>query len=272
MIPEFLLRSGQDPLSAALAWTLEAGADAFLEDTPQDWLRMPELPARSTPVPSAPEPKETGGTAAARLETLALARSAETLDDLKRVICEFSGLAITKTATNTVFSDGLPGASVMIVGEAPGADEDRMGRPFVGVSGQLLDRMFACIGLSRTETDPEKALYISNILNWRPPGNRTPVPAEIETCLPFIERHIALAAPKLLILAGGVSAKALLGREESVSRLRNVWHAYRPRTEGVSSGEPIPTLVTFHPAYLLRSPAQKRAAWGDLLRISERIG
>src|SRR5262249_7051997 len=131
---------------------------------------------------------------------------------------------IRKTATNTVFCDGNPASPVMLVGEAPGADEDRLGRPFVGVSGQLLDRILKCIDLDRAQEDPARAIYISNILNWRPPGNRTPSPAEIEVSLPFIERHIMLAKPKLIILCGGVSAKALLGREEGISRLRKTWH------------------------------------------------
>ena len=160
----------------------------------------------------------------------------------------------------------------MLVGEAPGADEDRQGKPFVGASGQLLDRILACIGLDRTQEDPLSSVYISNILNWRPPGNRTPNPAEIAVSLPFIERHIQLVKPKILILCGGVSAKALLGRDESISRLRKGWHDYRPQTAQLQNADaqPIPAIATYHPAYLLRTPAQKRAVWADMLSVQEK--
>jgi DNA polymerase len=159
----------------------------------------------------------------------------------------------------------------MIVGEAPGADEDRLGRPFVGVSGQLLDRILACIGLDRAEGDSLKSVYISNILNWRPPGNRTPTESEIAVSLPFIERHIQLIQPRLLILAGGVSAKALLGSADSISRLRGRFQSYLPQTPELRpNSTPIPTLATYHPSYLLRTPGQKKLVWADMLMILEK--
>lgn len=159
----------------------------------------------------------------------------------------------------------------MLVGEAPGADEDRLGKPFVGASGQLLDRIMKYIDLDRGESDPQKAIYISNILNWRPPGNRTPNPAEIEVSLPFIEKHIALIKPKILILCGGVAAKALLGRTEGISRLRKTWHDYKPQTKGLNVDDPaIPAIATYHPAYLLRTPVQKKAVWADMLSIDQK--
>jgi DNA polymerase len=160
----------------------------------------------------------------------------------------------------------------MIVGEAPGADEDRIGKPFVGVSGQLLDRILACIGLARTAEDPADAVYISNILNWRPPGNRTPTDAEVDISRPFIERHIALVKPRLLVFAGGVSAKGLLNSTDSISKMRGKWHDYRPATPGIADdGAPIPALATYHPAYLLRTPSQKKAVWADMLTVQARL-
>ena len=149
----------------------------------------------------------------------------------------------------------------MVVGEAPGADEDRLGVPFVGVSGQLLDRAFAAIGLDRTK------IYISNILPWRPPGNRQPTPHETALCLPFIERHIELVSPEILILVGGTAAKTLLKTNEGIVKLRGKWHAYlSPELK-----KPIKTLATFHPAYLMRSPGQKRFVWLDLLSVKAMI-
>jgi DNA polymerase len=164
-----------------------------------------------------------------------------------------------------VFGDGNPNADVMFIGEAPGADEDREGRPFVGVSGQLLDRMIASIGLDRDSA------YITNILPWRPPGNRQPTPGEVAACLPFIQRHIQLVAPKVLVLVGGTSAKTLLGRKEGIMRLRGRWLAYQPEQRTGFESEPIPTLATFHPAFLLRTPGQKANAWRDLLMVKQKL-
>jgi DNA polymerase len=160
----------------------------------------------------------------------------------------------------------------MLVGEAPGADEDRLGKPFVGVSGQLLDKILASIGLSRTGETAEDSVYISNILNWRTPGNRTPAPGEVEVSLPLIERHIQLVNPDILILCGGVPAKALLGRAEGITRLRKAWHNYLPQTAELRAGaKEIAALATFHPSYLLRTPAHKREAWADMLMLKSRL-
>ncbi|NNG03942.1 MAG: uracil-DNA glycosylase, partial [Inquilinus sp.] len=187
---------------------------------------------------------------------------AKTLDELRAALTGFEGCALKRTATNLVFADGNPAAEVMLVGEAPGAEEDRQGLPFVGTSGRLLDRMLACIGLDRT------SVYITNILPWRPPGNRQPTAAEIAVCLPFAERHIALKHPRLLILAGGTAAKTILGTAEGITRMRGRWTDHT--IPGMSA--PVPTVAIYHPAYLLRQPAQKRDAWRDLLAIKRRLG
>lgn len=280
----------KDPYAAALQWHLDNGADEVLQDEPNDrtaaitqFLKSPAADLDSMPSTgrSAPEFLMTApaasvpdmmGTVAAKLEATRLAQSCHTLEDLQAAIASFDGLAIRKTAMNMVFSDGNPAAKVMLIGEAPGADEDRQGKPFVGVSGQLLDRILACIGLSRREEDPDKAVYISNILNWRPPGNRTPTQAEVDISLPFIERHIALVKPQAIILCGGVSAKGLLGNDSAISKLRGTFHDYRPITEGISqNAAAIPAVATYHPAYLLRTPAQKGLVWADMLMLRARL-
>jgi DNA polymerase len=162
---------------------------------------------------------------------------------------------------NLVFADGDPQARVMVIGEGPGAEEDRRGLPFVGVSGRLLDRMLAAIGLDRTSA------YITNVLFWRPPGNRTPTGTEIAACLPFVERHIELVDPEYLLLAGGISAKTLLGRSEGILKLRGRWAHY----QHAGMARPIPAMASLHPAYLLRQPAQKRLAWRDFLALREAL-
>lgn len=275
-------RVPKNPLITALEWHIEAGADEVLQDTPYDRmaaalkiLQSPE-PATATISHLPPAANQSAGdllgTAQARVEAAKIAKSCNTLDELRAAIAAFDGLAIKKTATNLVFADGNPKASVMLVGEAPGADEDRQGKPFVGQSGQLLDRILKWIGLDRTQEDPAHSLYISNILNWRPPGNRTPSPAEIDISLPFIERHIALVQPKVLILCGGVSAKGLLGSGESISKLRGKFHDYVPMTEGISENtSPIPAIATYHPAYLLRTPSQKKMVWADMLMLQQAL-
>ena len=191
----------------------------------------------------------------------ALAAAATTLDELRAAVERFDECALKRTATHTVFADGNPKAPLMFVGEAPGADEDLRGLPFVGKAGQLLDRMLAAIGLNR------ETAYITNILFWRPPGNRQPTSGEIAACLPFVERHIELVSPEFLVLLGGTAAKTLLARSEGIMRLRGRWFDYS--TPGLA--RPVPTLATFHPAYLLRSPGQKRQAWQDFLALKDRL-
>lgn len=268
---------------AALQWYLDHGVDEALMDEPVDRYAQTRQPVSNTTQKLEKErlasPQTTNdiahssllGASDAKAEAVKLALQANTLDDLRAAIAEFEGISLKKTATNLVFCDGNPKARVMLVGEAPGADEDRLGKPFVGVSGQLLDRILKCIDLDRTGEEPDKSIYISNILNWRPPGNRTPAPGEIEVSLPFIERHIQLIKPDILIFCGGVSAQSLLGRSDGISKLRKQWHAYLPQTKELhDQAEPIPALATFHPAYLLRTPAQKKAVWADMLEIQKK--
>jgi DNA polymerase len=195
---------------------------------------------------------------------IALARqraaTAATLDELRQYMAEFDGCNLKFTAKNLVFADGNPQADIMLVGEAPGRDEDLEGLPFVGRSGQLLDRMLAAIGLDR------QSVYIANVIPWRPPGNRTPTPQETEICRPFIERQIELANPKLLVTLGGPSAKTLLRVTEGVLRLRGNW-----KSHVTPSGLEIPAMPTLHPAYLLRNPAHKKLAWRDFLEIKAKL-
>lgn len=191
--------------------------------------------------------------------------SAQNIEALKAEIAAFDGCPLKQTAMNMVFSDGNPEARIMLIGEAPGEDEDRQGKPFVGVSGQLLDRMLESIGLSRTEN-----VYITNVLFWRPPGNRAPTDAELAACLPFVERHIALIKPDIIVLLGGVAAKTLLRTKDGITRLRGKWVDYAP-PPGSGSTHAIPCLPIYHPAYLLRQPAAKRQAWGDLLSLKEHV-
>jgi DNA polymerase len=173
---------------------------------------------------------------------------------------------LKKTAANTVFGTGNPEAKIMLIGEAPGADEDRQGEPFVGASGQLLDRMLAAIGLDRG------SVYITNMLAWRPPGNRKPTVEEITMCLPFIRRHIELIAPRILVFVGGTSATILLDRRDGITRMRGRWFKYPPNSTDRTGGESaIAAMPIFHPAYLLRQPALKRLAWVDLLAIKARL-
>ena len=190
-----------------------------------------------------------------------LARQANTLDELREIVEGFEGCNLKFTAKRTVFSDGDPQAPLMLVGEAPGRDEDIAGKPFVGRSGRLLDAMLAAIGIARQD-----GAYIANVIPWRPPGNRTPTPLETEICRPFIERQIELAKPKVLVTLGGPSAKVLLNATEGVLRLRGRWKVHT-----TASGVEIPTMPTLHPAYLLRNPAHKKLAWRDFLEVAARL-
>ncbi|HSE78844.1 MAG TPA: uracil-DNA glycosylase [Alphaproteobacteria bacterium] len=254
-----------DAALSALRWLAEMGADESIGDTPVD--RFAAAP-RVAPRPRQPlatgrpgPPPAGAPRAEAELSAREAAARARTLAELESTLAAFNGCALKATATRLVFADGNPKARIMLVGEAPGADEDRQGKPFVGVSGQLLDRMLSWIGLDRSTA------YISNILPWRPPGNRAPTPAEIAICLPFIERHIELVDPAILVLLGGTAAKTLLGTAEGINRLRGRWIDYS--SQGLP--RPLPALATFHPAYLLRQPAQKRDAWRDFLTVKNKL-
>jgi uracil-DNA glycosylase family 4 len=249
--------------AAALRWWIEAGVDLALDETPHD--RFAERPAPAQkPVLAVALPER----APARIErsiaapddatrsAAALAAGARTLDELRDILEKFDGCGLKATATRLVFSDGAPDASIMLVGEGPGGDEDRIGRPFVGRAGQLLDRMLAAIELDRAQ------VYIANVVPWRPPGNRTPTLQETAICLPFIRRQIELVAPRILVCLGASSAQTLLGLKEGITRTRGQWYDY-PLGEGS-----IKALPMLHPAYLLRQPAQKRAAWRDLRTLA----
>lgn len=266
----------RDEALALLQWHIDAGVDETLVDEPQNWFlaKPPPVPmaeavadALPRPAPMGPSamPKSSGALTApsvATAKTREIADGCADLASLEQAVRNFDGLAITKTATNTVFADGVADARVMVIGEAPGASEDAQGIPFCGVSGQLLDRMLAAIGLTR-----KKNVYITNTLFWRPPGNRQPGKEELAICQPFVEKHIALINPALIILAGGTATSAVLNNATSVSRLRgklyDYTNAYLDRT--------IPVAVTYHPSYLLRSPQQKRLAWNDLIFIQKTL-
>ena len=267
----------RDDLAALLRWYVDQGLDETIGEEAVDRLApvAPALVAAAVPPARAPTPLRTPAPpprAPVPLESpqlvedaRALAERCTSLAELEAAVRAFEGCALKRTAKNTVFADGTPGAPVMIVGEAPGADEDRLGKPFVGVSGQLMDRMMAAVGLSRSG-DAGRSFYITNILFWRPPGNRTPTLAEQAMCLAFTRRHIELAKPRLLVLAGGVAAKAVLDTTDGIMRLRGKWASYR-----LSDGTELPTMPTFHPAYLLRTPASKRQSWQDLLAIDRKL-
>ena len=262
---------------ALLEWQIAMGADEALGEVAPNRLAPPS-PAEALPVAAIPAPAPAPSPAVAPTvvappgafaESLAeaaqsarlLAAGAETIEALGALVAGFDGCPLKRTATNTVFLDGNPAASVMIIGEAPGAEEDRLGRPFVGRSGQLLDRMLATIGLDRT------SVQITNVIYWRPPGNRKPNAAEIAACLPFVLRHIALARPLVLVLSGGTAASALLPLSEGITRLRGRW--FELAVPGLDA--PVPTLAMFHPAFLLRDPARKRETWRDLLALKARL-
>ncbi len=272
----------REGLAALLKWYADHGVDEAIGEEAIDRFALPPptaaappgaLPGASPRNTAAPTPiRAPAPPPAARApvplespqlvdDARELARRCATIAELEQAVRAFEGCALKRTAKNTVFADGVPGAPVMIVGEAPGADEDRLGKPFVGVSGQLMDRMFDAIGLSR-----ERDLYITNILFWRPPGNRTPTLAEQAVCVAFTRRHIELAKPKVLVLAGGTAAKAMLETTEGIMRLRGKW-----TTLTLDDGTEGPTMPTFHPAYLLRTPASKRQSWLDLLAIDKKL-
>jgi DNA polymerase len=221
---------------------------------------MPAMPSAVPPppaVPAAPLMSSQDVAASAR-EAAATAR---TLDELKAALAAFEGCPLKHTAANLVFADGNLAARLMCIGEAPGAEEDRQGLPFVGPAGRLLDLMLGAIGLDRNSA------YITNVLPWRPPGNRNPTNAEIAACLPFLVRHIALVDPAIIVFLGGTAAKTLLETNLGIMRLRGRWLEYR--APGIDRA--IPARAIFHPAYLLRSPSQKREAWIDLLAIKHRL-
>ncbi|WP_082643259.1 uracil-DNA glycosylase [Methylobacterium sp. GXS13] len=271
----------QADLIAYLDFHVEAGADAILDeqphdrfgeaDTPAPTLRAPRRPAAAArpvpvqshllvPPPGSPPPAappSTFGRAAsaqpdeAASDARARAREAKSLDELEKILADFDACPLRFTAKNLVFADGNPEARVMFLGEAPGADEDRIGKPFMGRSGQLLDKMMAAIGLDRTSA------YIGNIVPWRPPGNRNPTPQEVAVCRPFVERQIELVDPEVIVCLGAPATQTLTGTKDGILRTRGRLFPYKLPTREAK------LLATLHPAFLLRQPVQKRLAWRD---------
>jgi uracil-DNA glycosylase len=274
---------GRKAARELIAFYLDAGVDAFLREEPvnrmaddlsqplnagaaaleprtrraasESPLPLAQSPPRQKPAPGGSPPPPEAAVMAAR----EAARNAKTLDELQALLATFEGCALRATATQLVFADGDPQSRVMFVGEAPGYDEDIVGRPFVGRSGKLLDRMMAAIGLDRTSA------YIANVVPWRPPGNRTPTPQETAICLPFIRRQIELADPDILVCLGGPAMQTLLGIKDGITRSRGRWLSYQ------TGRREIRALATFHPAFLLRSPLQKRFAWRDFLALKKAL-
>ena len=254
---------------ADLEWQYAMGADEAVGGVAgfADWVKTaPPVPTADKSLRvAAPQITVVPQAQAAVSVPTAPPVAAGSLEELRESLRHFDGCSLRHTAMNLVFADGNPQAPVMLIGEAPGEDEDRQGVPFVGVSGQLLDRILSAAGLSRATN-----AYISNVIFWRPPGNRSPTDAEIAACLPFVERHIALIKPKILVLLGGVAAKSLLRTKEGITRIRGRWVDYHP-SPGSGLTQAIPCLPFYHPAYLLRQPAAKRQAWQDALLLSKRL-
>lgn len=247
---------------ALLEWQVELGATEAIGDAPINRYEVADAP-KPKPKP-APQTAAPVGAPEVEIDAVALAKAAAagaaTLEELQAALAAFEHCELKKGARSLVFADGQPRARVMVIGEAPGRDEDIQGKPFVGRAGQLLDKMFAAIGMGRASPDANGALYITNVLPWRPPQNRDPEPAEVAMLMPFLARHVELAAPDLLVLMGNHACKALLGRA-GITRLRGNWQQALGR----------PAMPMFHPAYLLRNPGAKREAWHDLLTLQAKL-
>lgn len=246
---------------ALLEWQIEIGADEAIGDVPVNRYKLDPAPKKPEPAPAKPAQELVlQSEIDPVVEARTAADAAQSLDALAAAMAAFDHCELKRGARNFVFCDGKAEARVMIVGEAPGRQEDQVGKPFVGQAGQLLDKMLAAIDLDRRSEQAADAVYITNVLPWRPPQNRTPEPAEIAMLLPFLERHIALANPDVLILMGNTPCQALLGRT-GITRMRGNWVDVLGR----------PTLPMFHPAYLLRQTAAKREAWADLLSLKAKL-
>ncbi|MGR3839705.1 MAG: uracil-DNA glycosylase [Cognatishimia sp.] len=246
---------------ALLEWQIELGATEAILDAPVNRYEAPaQSPARAAASQAAQALPEAKPTVDPVKEAMALAKSTQDLAGLKAAMASFEHCDLRRGARSLVFSDGNPAARVMIIGEAPGRDEDRIGKPFVGRAGQLLDRMLAAIDLSREAESADIATYITNVLPWRPPQNRDPKPDEIAMLMPFVQRHVELVKPEVLVLMGNIACQGVLGKR-GITRLRGEW----------SEAFGLPTLPMFHPAYLLRSPHAKRDAWADLLELKARL-
>ncbi len=244
---------------ALLEWQVELGATEAICEAPIDRYDVPAVVEKPKAVAAQTGPSFV---APVKVDAVAVAEraaaGAQTLDELRAAVSAFEHCDLKKGARSLVFSDGIPGAKVMIVGEAPGKEEDRAGKPFVGRAGQMLDKMLAAIGMGRDRADAP--VYITNVLPWRPPQNRDPKPDEIAMMQPFLLRHIALVKPEVLVVVGNWSCQALLGKR-GITRLRGEW----------TQAAGLPALPMFHPAYLLRSPEFKREAWADLLSLKAKL-
>ena len=275
----------EDQASALLDWHIAMGIDETIVEHPVDNFAPPKpatiaeqgapqgivpptqlasMAARASnadpPIAVSPAAPPPSGEVSVRT-AIELAAAANTFDDLQTTLAGFDGCALKRTATNMVVADGNPAGRVLFIGEAPGAEEDRQGKPFVGPSGRLLDKMLISIDLDRSQ------VLISNTVFWRPPGNRTPTTTEVATCLPFVQRMVELMVPEVIVPLGGPAAKSLLEQTTGIGKLRGRWFTYT--TANLSA--PIAVTPLFHPAYLLRTPAQKRATWRDLLMIRQRL-
>jgi uracil-DNA glycosylase family 4 len=253
-----------------LAWLREMGADEIIADSPANHMieegrlepTLPPLPLAKEPLPPEPRaPVRSASSDALISDAAAIAASCASLEEIEAALRHFDACPLQRTATNLVFADGNPRSRVIFVGEAPGREEDEQGRPFVGRSGQLLDRMLAAIGLSRHATDRAASAFITNVIYWRPPGNRKPTDAETLMCMPFVLRTIELARPEFIVCLGSTPTQRLLGITDGILKTRGAWRDL--------GGTPL--LPTLHPAYLLRQPAQKRLAWRDLLSLKRRL-
>jgi len=264
--------------ASALAWLIEMGADELIGAMPQNRLAIAEpqraqAPARveaglSRPLPGAarPSPAQPKSSLADSVQDArAIAAGCASLEELAAALARFDACPLRRTATNLCFLDGNPRARVLVIGEAPGNEEDLQGKPFVGRSGQLLDRMLAAIGLDRRAEEPTRSVLITNTIFWRPPGNRKPTEAETGMCMPFVLRLVELMRPRLILCAGATPTQRMMNLTDGILKLRGRWF------EVAIGGESIPLLATLHPAYLLRQPAQKRLAWRDLLSLRERL-
>lgn len=249
-------------LLAVLDWYRAAGVDLAVGEDPVDRFAQPapapfpaQLLRQAAAAPAQPPPPATAAITGDPSEARKLAASAATLDELRTILDAYDGCSLKFRATQLVFADGNPEAKIMLIGEAPGAEEDRQGKPFVGRSGQLLDRMLGAIGLDRTK------VYIVNTVPWRPPGNRTPTPEEMELCLPFLNRQVELVAPRLVMTLGGPAMQTVFKTTAGIIKMRGRWQDVSIGTHQVDA------LPTLHPAYLLRNPAAKQQAWADLLDL-----
>ncbi len=255
-----IVMNKQIDIKEALDWYIWAGVEETCADLPC-LLHLEEKSVMSTAVSvqAAPPKISIQSSASASKNARELCAKAQNLQELRNIMLQFEGCNLKNTAASTVFGDGAENAQVMLVGEAPGADEDRIGKPFVGRCGKLLDKMLKAIQLERTQC------YITNVLPWRPPGNRTPTDDEIAVCLPFLKRQIELIRPDFILLLGGISLKSVMDTADSISRTRGKWLEYSVPSKNIC------VLATYHPSYLLRSTAQKSKVWADLLRLKKKI-